>query len=324
VVSAGLAPTGRVPETWQGHPGHNGRFQDERAFLQEFLDEGGGQCFDVLGYHPYGYSADYDAEPDVYDPDNPTKNCVNGFCFRGAEKIYDILVNNGLGARQIWATEFGWLVVPPDECLSDASWKGRAWQIVSAEKQASNLVGAYEYATSKWHWMGAMFIFNLNFNTAPWITDDCEQMRFYGIKSRPAESALATMPKVSPPAVGELSISPAVYTDVITPSQQPYGEEVSLMLQNSGTLPLTYTMTLSTTSPLTVTLTGVPGGSLEANEQTAVSLQLNLDGQSAGTYTASLNIETESGGLPATETISLKIYVWEEIHRTFAPLVIKP
>ena len=69
VVSAGLAPTGRVPDTWNGHPGHNGAFQDDREFLKELLGAGGGACLDAVGYHPYGFSADYDAAPDVASTD---------------------------------------------------------------------------------------------------------------------------------------------------------------------------------------------------------------------------------------------------------------
>ena len=86
VVSAGLAPTGRVQGNWNGHAGHNGLYQDEREYLREMFDGGAAACFDALGYHPYGYSADFDAPPDIASGD-PTQNCANGFCFRGVEKI---------------------------------------------------------------------------------------------------------------------------------------------------------------------------------------------------------------------------------------------
>ena len=48
VISAGLAPTGRGIGTWNGHPGHNGLYQDEREFLKECLAAGGGNCRDAL------------------------------------------------------------------------------------------------------------------------------------------------------------------------------------------------------------------------------------------------------------------------------------
>jgi hypothetical protein len=164
IVSAGLAPTGRVSGHWNGHPGHNGAYQDEREFFKEFVAANGADCLDVVGYHPYGFSADFDAPPDIPSAD-ATQNCANGFCFRGVEKFYELMQTLGLEHRKVWATEFGWIVQPPETCLDDPSWQGRLWQIVSEEKQAANLVGAFQHAATNWSWMGAMFIFNLNFNT---------------------------------------------------------------------------------------------------------------------------------------------------------------
>jgi len=189
VVSAGLAPTGRVVGNWNGHPGHTGQVQDEREFLKEFIGARGGHCLDVVGYHPIGFSADYDAQPDV-NGGAPQTNCTNGFCFRGVEKIYEIMQARDLGHKQVWATEVGWIVAPPDNCLSDPRWQGRAWQIVTPEKQADNLVGAFHYARTHWPWLGAMFVFNLNFNEAVYY-DTCEQMRYYSVQGRPSETALS-------------------------------------------------------------------------------------------------------------------------------------
>ena len=126
VVSAGLAPVGRVLDTGMADQ------IDERQLRisNRLLDTGGGACLDAVGFHPYGYSADYGAAPDVSSAD-PTQNCVQGFCFRGAEKIYEILQAHGAGDKKIWATEFGWITQPPGDCLADGSWEGRTWQIVS-------------------------------------------------------------------------------------------------------------------------------------------------------------------------------------------------
>jgi hypothetical protein len=327
VVSAGLAPTGRVMGTWNGHAGHNGLFQDERIFMQELLDAmqttNGGPCFDVFGYHPYGYSADFDAEPDVPSAD-PTQNCVNGFCFRGVEKIYGILQANGLGDKQIFATEFGWIVEPPANCLSSPSWSGRAWQIVSEQKQADNLVGAYEYATTHYPWMAGMFIFNLNFNVAPWITDQCEQMRFYAVANRPAEAALAAMPKVAGAGVGELSLMPGTVTAVYTPTQQPINETVTVTLKNSGMASLAYTMTLQVNPPLSLSTTTPLTGSLDPDEETAVPLQLMLDGQPTGSYSSLVQIDTTSNGVMSSASLPVTVHLWDEIHETFLPVVTRP
>ena len=326
VVSAGLAPTGRVPETWNGHVGHNGFFQDDRVFMQEMLDAmqtiNGGPCFDVFGYHPYGYSADFDAVPDV-DSADPTQDCANGFCFRGVEKIYDILQANGLGDKQIFATEFGWIVEPPADCLSSPSWSGRIWQIVSEQKQADNLVGAYDYATTHYPWLGGMFIFNLNFNVAPWITDPCEQMRYYSVQNRPAEAALTAMPKVAGAGVGELWVAPGTVTAVYTPTQQPINQTISLTIKNVGTAPLDFSLALQDAPPLLLNLTGALTGTLAVDETTAVPLEYALDNQATGSYSGTLHIETSSNGVIGSQDVPLVVHLWDTIHEAFLPVVIR-
>jgi hypothetical protein len=194
VISAGLSPVGRIEGDWGGHAGHDGTMQDEREFLKEFLHFNGQLCADALGYHPMGFSADYDAEPDV-DGGTPATNCANGFCFRGMEKIREIMEERGAGYLKIWATEVGWITEPAEECIGHPSWKGRYWQIVSPQRQAENLVGAFEYARTNWPWLQALFVFNLDFNTAPYY-EPCEQMRYYSILGRDAEAALQAMTKL--------------------------------------------------------------------------------------------------------------------------------
>ncbi len=196
VITAGLAPTGRVAGFWQGHNGHNGTSQDEREFLREFFAAGGGGCADAIGYHPLGFRADYDAVPDVKSNDL-AQNCDNGFCFRGMEKIYDIMRDYGYGHEKIWATEVGWLAEPEDaSCLHDITWQGRAWQRVTREKQTTNLAGAFRYAREHYPWLAAMFVFNLNFDQAPWY-HPCEQMRFYSIPHDTLQSILSvTLPEM--------------------------------------------------------------------------------------------------------------------------------
>lgn len=322
VISAGLAPTGRVQGNWNGHPGHNGLYQDEREFFLEFVAAGGGDCLDGVGYHPYGYSADYDAVPDVPSGD-PTQNCANGFCFRGAEKLFELMQAHGLGSKKMWATEFGWITEPPGHCLSDPGWQGRLWQIVTEQKQAENLVGAYEYATTNWYWMEAMFIFNLNFNQSP-LYPECEQMRFYSVMERPAQPALTDMPKVSPPATGILEVSPVALTTIITPGQLPYSGTAVLHLQNSGLNTLTYTLTATAVTPLSITLPVTPTGVLVAGGSITLPVQLALDVQPTGLYTGTLTATSTAPLLTSTQTIPVYVYVWEQVHRLHLPLVLRP
>jgi hypothetical protein len=192
IVSAGLASVGRVSGNWGGHPGHNGSIQDEREYLKELIAAGVGGCLDGVGYHPFGFSADYDAPPDV-NGGSTALDCSNGLCFRSAEGLHAVMQANGLGSTKMWATEMGWLVLPPVNCSTTPGpgndWSNRTWQAVTPQKQASNLAGAFRYARANWPWMGAMFVFNLNFNAAPYY-DECNQMRYYSVLGRPAEQAL--------------------------------------------------------------------------------------------------------------------------------------
>lgn len=192
IISAGLSPVGRIDGSWNGHKGHNYTSQDEREFLREMIDAGGMNCTDAVGYHPNGFSANFDAEPDV-DGGTPETNCSNGFCFRGIEKIHEMLIEKGFANKGIWATEVGWIAEPENpECLKDGSWTGRQWQKVSKEKQAENLVGAVRYAETNRSWLQGMFIFNLNFDQAAYY-GECEQMRSYSVISSPAYQALSAL-----------------------------------------------------------------------------------------------------------------------------------
>jgi hypothetical protein len=317
VISAGLAPTGRVIGDWDGHPGHNSRYQDEREFFKEFIAAGGMNCLDGVGYHPYGFSADYDAEPDV-DLGDATTYCTNGFCFRGVEKINEIMQANGVGDKTIWATEFGWIVAPPSDCLVSQDWQNRKWQIVSEQKQADNLVGAFQYATTHWPWMEAMFVFNLNFNQAGYAT--CEQMRYYAVQGRPAEPALSAMPKVQTPLIGELSVSSSALGTMITPDQQPFTQETAVSLSNVGTAVFTYTITTNPGS-LTPILTN-DSGAVQPGETAVFTVIISSTGQPTGTYSADLvvtAVPTDTVGIPVT--IPVRLFIVDQIYATYLPLV---
>lgn len=319
VVSAGLAPTGRVQGDWNGHSGHNGLFQDEREFFKEFVAAGGGSCTDAIGYHPYGYAAEYDVAPEVIVPDQPERSCANGFCFRGAEKLYELMQAQGMGDKTMWATEFGWIVAPPDGCLSDPGWTGRSWQIVSEQSQADNLVGAFEYATTHWPWMEAMFVFNLNFNQAGYL-DSCEQMRYYSVQGRPAETALREMPKTGPAPVAELSLDRTAVVTVIADDQQPTTMTETVTLRNSGSKPLTYTVSVDGTADLTPTIVNETG-TLDPGVETAVQLVIESTARPVGKVEGQVTVTTTETVVGAPVTVPLTLYVFDELHRAFLPLV---
>jgi hypothetical protein len=318
VVSAGLAPTGRVSGTWNGHPGHNGLYQDEREYLREFLAAGGGACADAIGYHPYGFSADYDAAPDLPSAD-PTKNCANGFCFRGAEKLYEVMAASGAGNKKMWATEFGWIVYPPEHCLNDPSFSGRLWQLVTQEAQADNLGGAFAFADAKWPWMGAMFVFNLNFNQATYYPE-CEQMRYYSVQGRPAQPRLALLPKRPAALPPRLQAQPTNLVSMVAAGDTITNVAWELLLENSGWEGTEYTITVTENEVLDFTI-GPDEGDLAATARQAVSVSIDNGALPAGAYHATLvvTIAPEAEGTPLR--IPVTLYVVTHLNRANLPFL---
>ncbi|HTP06626.1 MAG TPA: hypothetical protein VMP08_00130 [Anaerolineae bacterium] len=320
VVSAGLAPTGRVQGTWNGHLGHNGSFQDDREFLKELFTAGGGACLDAVGYHPYGFSADYDADPDVASAD-PTRNCDQGFCFRGVEKIYEIMQQRGLGDKKVWATEFGWITQPPDACLSDPTWQGRQWQIVSDAKQASNLVGAYQYADAHWPWMGGMFVFNLDFNQNPSLAE-CEQMRFYSIEGKPAKDALAALPKNKANVTGQLKTDTSVLSILIGIDEQPMTWTPAANLYNAGWQSLRYTATVDSSASVVPILSGAATGTLSATQETWLPVSVPGFSRTLGTYTGTVRVNWYAAGAGNNpRSIGLQMIVVSNVYRIYLPVI---
>ena len=320
VVTAGLAPVGRV----SGPNGNDGQKQDERQFLIQLLDAGGAACLDVVGYHPYGYSADYDAAPDVPAAD-PARNCDQGFCFRGAEKLYEIMQQKGIGDRKLWATEFGWIVSPPDHCFDDPIWKdewaGRVWQIVSEDKQAANLAGAFQYADQHWPWMGAMFVFNLNFAQNP-VLAECDQMRYYTVQGRAAETALTNLLKNTANIPGRLKTDVSFVSLMIGVNEQPITLTTAVGLSNWGWRPVTYTAAADNGAPLVPVLLN-PTSTLGGTEQRPLDFVITSTARPLGVYTGQVvvNWTAYEVGNPTPRSVDIELRVVAEIHRVYLPLI---
>jgi hypothetical protein len=106
VVTAGLAPVGRWPESSKA-------IVDERFFAIRMFDwmaalNNGQMCADAFGYHPYGFKYEPERPLDQLDPSDNG----NGFAFRGAEVMREIMVKHGAGSLPMWATEIGWIRDP--------------------------------------------------------------------------------------------------------------------------------------------------------------------------------------------------------------------
>lgn len=195
VISAGLAPTSTTAD---------GRNVTDLDYAQQMLNAGAGQCFDAWGYHPYGFNQPPEADPSRHE-----------LTFRRAERMVQLLWDNGIRDRQIWFTEFGWVRNPAEEglnCRTEPNFKDFQWMIVSKETQADYLVRAYQLADANWPWAGPMFLWNLNWQLyEPSYEPMCSHLRWYSIlqpggKLLPAFTALQQMKKSPPveyaPSVG--------------------------------------------------------------------------------------------------------------------------
>jgi len=118
--------------------------------------------FDVLAAHVAGTLN----PPETLWPDNPGPG--PGWVdhpthyFRHVENIRKVMEENGDGDKQIWITEFGWASI---EGITEVPAPGYEYAgYNTAQDQADYLVRALEMGRTTYQpWMGAMFIWNLNF-----------------------------------------------------------------------------------------------------------------------------------------------------------------
>ena len=175
-ISAGLAPTG----------GDGQGSMDDLAYAQAMFDAGTADVMDGYGFHPYGFAS----EPER----DPADASAKGLLFRRAEAHHKLMEQFGIGNKQMWATEFGWIIDAKEEGQT-CTWPDLDWQRVSRKRQAEYVVRAYDYAAKNWPWMGPMFLWNYDFSRASQYQDACEQMKFFSMldeagKERPLFAAL--------------------------------------------------------------------------------------------------------------------------------------
>jgi polysaccharide biosynthesis protein PslG len=112
--------------------------------------------FDAQAVHPGG-SAN---PPDTMWPDNPSK--ARGwtehptFYFRHVEDVRALMERYAMADHQIWITEFGW-------ATHNTSPGFEFGNQTSFEEQADYIVGAMRRTKEQYPWVGAMFLWNLNF-----------------------------------------------------------------------------------------------------------------------------------------------------------------
>ena len=112
-------------------------------FLQGIYDSGGGDYFDVLAAHPYGFGRP-PTDPPAFDRLN----------FRRIELLREIMVANGDAAKPVWVTEMGWRTSAPNPADT--------WQVVTPRQQRDYVFEAIDYATKNYPWLEKMALWELN------------------------------------------------------------------------------------------------------------------------------------------------------------------
>jgi hypothetical protein len=339
VVSGGLGPVGRIDNTCEPAPrclctansgvtyeGNNCQVMDERAYARELFRLGAGDTLDAFGYHPAGFAY----EPERALDDLPDHDRDNDFAFRGAEVMHQIMVEYGLDDTPLWATEFGWVRDPSEDggeavwCHTQPSYEDNfGWMDVPETLQADYLVRAFEYADVHWPWMGAMFVWNLDWHDQGWL---CDHVRYYSIRKDDgtdlgapslAVGALAAMQKrpghfgphlaVVPPALTFLAAAtaPRVLTATLVPENVGYG---------------TFTWTATTAPGLALTPTLVVTGGLPGEPLTVT---VDSTGYPTGTFAGLVTVAASGDDvLDPLQAVPVRLVV-AELRSAYLPLMIE-
>ena len=186
---------------------------------------------------------------------------------------------------------------------------------------ATNLVGAFQYADTNWPWMGAMFVFNLDFNQNPALSE-CEQMRYYSIKGKPAESALATMSKNKASLTGQLKTGTSLLSILIDVNEPPITWTSSVGLGNAGWQPLVYTATVDGSASVVPGLSGATTGTLSTTQESLLQMSVAGFSRTLGTYTGTLTVSWYAAGVGnRSKSIDLRMIVVSDVQRVWLPLI---
>lgn len=326
VVSAGLAPVGRIQGNWNGWSGNNGSAMDEREYARQMLLLGAGETFDAFGYHPYGFA---------YPPETDPHTVSNGFAFRGSEVMHDLLEQHGLSHKPIWATEFSWLRDPscdpgydgvvPGWCHSEETFNIYfEWMDVPEVQQANYITRAFQYADENWPWMGAMFVWNLDWYNYNWL---CEPSRYFSVRKDNgtdlgapalAYDALAAMDKRPGHFGPRLAVEPATLI-FLADVDEPGVFTGTLTPLNTGYQVLTWTATVAQgvqVTPTLATTTGLQG--------TPLRVTVDSTGYVTGTFTGAITVTaTTTDVLDTPQTVPVALLVVPEVYHVYLPVTLR-
>jgi hypothetical protein len=186
VLSGGLTPTGV----------NDGIVAvDDLVYLQGMYSARGGlfqSLADAVGAHMSGYNNAPEDSMGFHTVDTPGFKDDPSFYFRRIDQLQAVMVANA-DSRQMWLTEYLWgstePPVPP----------GFEWATQLTEQQVSDFyVRSIESIKAGRPWVGAIFIWNLNFRT--FLDPHVAEQAIFGILDpgffpRPMYTALANLPK---------------------------------------------------------------------------------------------------------------------------------
>jgi hypothetical protein len=165
VVTAGLAPTANTEFS-----------RDDRQYLQEIYANGLTRYSGIaVGIHPYGWGNSPDARCCDLSDERGWDDARQFFFLDTIEDYRNIMVANGHGDVQMWATEFGWATweglpgEPPDLWMTYNS----KWDQANYALRAIQIMQSMDY-------MGPMFLWNLNF-AQPILIDQRDERVAYSI-----------------------------------------------------------------------------------------------------------------------------------------------
>lgn len=145
VITAGLAPTGT----------YTAQVTPDDIYLLQMYAAGAAAYYDVLGLNAPGYLLPVDAPPG-----DPRTDGQRWQVFRHVEDMRALMVAQGEGHKQVAILETGWTTdtresVPGPDGTPIAN--PYRWHAVSEQKQAENVLAAYDYAAKHWRpWLSLM------------------------------------------------------------------------------------------------------------------------------------------------------------------------
>ena len=153
VVSGALTPTGYNDPNVA---------VDDSIYLAQMEQYQGGvfkQYADAVGAHMAGYNNAPQDWVDSHSVNTPGFKNDGSFYFRRIDQLHNIMAQHGDG-RQMWLTEYEWGAATPPVPA------GYEWTTNLSEDQVGNFfVQSIQMIQQSRPWVGALFIWNLNFRT---------------------------------------------------------------------------------------------------------------------------------------------------------------